>query len=143
MKITENFSFEEFIYSSTAERLHIYNMPNAEQQRNLCFLATQLQEVRTKLGSPIVVTSGFRSPKLNKKVGGQPNSYHLQGLAADVRPMWTGERIEDTAKLARLYTLLSESVPKPVELILYKSFIHVAYASSDRNNTEDLPFKTE
>lgn len=143
MKITENFSFEELIYSATAERLHIDNMPAAEQQKNLCFLATQLQEVRTKFGQPIVVTSGFRSPKLNKKVGGQPNSYHLQGLAADVRPMWTGERMDDTVNLARLYTLLSESVPKPVELILYKSFIHVAYANSVRDNTENLPFKTE
>lgn len=143
MKITENFSFEELIYSTTAERLHIYNMPNDEQQKNLCFLATQLQEVRTKFGKPVVVTSGFRSPKLNKKVGGQPNSYHLQGLAADVRPMWIGDRIEDTSNLARLYTLFSESVPKPVELVLYKSFIHVAYANRDRTNTEDLPFKAE
>lgn len=143
MKITENFSFEELIYSITAERLHIDNMPNDEQQKNLCFLATQLQEVRTKFGQPIVVTSGFRSVKLNKKVGGQPSSYHLQGLAADVRPMWSGERVEDTVNLARLYTLLSESVPKPVELILYKSFIHVAYASRDRDNIENLPFKTD
>lgn len=143
MKITRDFSIEELIYSSTAERLLIDNLPDDEQVKNLCFLATQLQEVRTKFGQPIYVNSGFRSPKLNKKVGGQPNSYHLKGLAADVRPMWTGEKMEDTLNLARLFTLFSESVPKPVELILYKSFIHVAYANRDRNVIGDLPFKTE
>lgn len=143
MKITENFSFDEMIASTVAERLCIDNMPNDEQQKNLCFLATQLQEVRTKFGKPIVVTSGFRSPKLNKKVGGQPNSYHLQGLAADVRPMYTGDRISDVSNLACLYTLLSESVPRPVELILYKSFIHVAYENRVRNINEDLPFRNE
>lgn len=139
MKLTENFSFEEFIASSTAERLCIDNMPDEEQQKNLCFLATQLQEVRTKFGSPIIVTSGFRSSRLNRKVGGLINSFHLRGLAADVRPILTGDTIEDTSNLARLYTLLSESVPKPVELILYKTFIHVAYANRDRNTIDDLP----
>jgi hypothetical protein len=34
---------------------------------------------------PIVINSGYRSPELNKKVGGSPTSNHLTGCAVDIR----------------------------------------------------------
>lgn len=49
-------------------------------------LIEKLQKVRDKFGSPIKVTSGYRCPEHNKKIGGAPNSSHTAGLAADIQP---------------------------------------------------------
>ena len=43
-----------------------------------------LQPLRDAIGRPVYITSGYRSAKLNARVGGVPNSYHLRGLAADI-----------------------------------------------------------
>ena len=43
-----------------------------------------LESVRNELGKPVVITSGYRTPAHNEKVGGKPNSSHLKGLAADI-----------------------------------------------------------
>ena len=43
-----------------------------------------IQELRKEVDKPVIVTSGYRCPIHNKYAGGQPNSYHLSGLAADV-----------------------------------------------------------
>lgn len=56
-----------------------------EQVRtNLRSLAAKLEELRSHLNQPIVINSGYRSPEWNKKVGGAPRSFHMQGLAADI-----------------------------------------------------------
>jgi len=48
-------------------------------------LMGMLQHLRDKLGSPLIITSGYRTPEHNRKSGGAKDSYHLRGLAADVR----------------------------------------------------------
>ena len=45
----------------------------------------RLQDLRTRLGRPMLLTSAYRSPEHNRNVGGARNSYHLQGVAFDVR----------------------------------------------------------
>ena len=44
-----------------------------------------LEEIRDEFGKPIVVNSGYRSPEHNKNIGGAKNSYHVKGMAADIR----------------------------------------------------------
>lgn len=78
------FTLAEFLASATAKRLDINNTPTFEIVENLNRLASYLDEIRTKYGSPITVTSGFRSVPLNKAVGGVANSQHTKGLAADL-----------------------------------------------------------
>lgn len=84
MKLTDHFTFEELIDSDIAARRGIPNVPNVEISANLVTLAQRLEEVRHVLyDRPIRITSGYRCPRLNKLVGGSPNSAHMQGLAAD------------------------------------------------------------
>ena len=85
MKLSENFSYEEMIASTTASNRKIDNTPNREQLENLGVLCREiLQPLREKYGRPITVTSGFRSSALNKVVGGVSTSQHLKGEAADI-----------------------------------------------------------
>jgi len=84
MKLSQNFSLDEFLISQTASRKGIDNTPTTEVIENLKQLAINvLQPLRDKLG-PVVITSGYRSPKLNKAVGGAATSQHLTGCAADI-----------------------------------------------------------
>lgn len=88
MNLTKNFTLEELLRSSTAVRLGIDNRPSAMQHANLVRLATDvLQPLRDAWKQPIVVSSGFRCPALNKAVGGVVNSQHLAGAAADIHTL--------------------------------------------------------
>ena len=50
--------------------------------KNLC---KWLEVLRERSGGPVRINSGYRSPQLNKKVGGATTSNHLTGCAADIR----------------------------------------------------------
>lgn len=49
------------------------------------YMVTILELLRKKLGKPIIITSGYRTPTHNAKVGGAKYSYHMRGMAADIR----------------------------------------------------------
>jgi uncharacterized protein YcbK (DUF882 family) len=52
---------------------------------NVRVLATNLQVIRAKIGQPLVIVSGYRTPEHNRTCGGATNSYHLTAQAADIR----------------------------------------------------------
>ena len=79
----EHFTFHELTRTSHSEQNYPYNMEHVE---NLVTLAQVLEDIRADYGAPIVVTSAFRTPLVNAAVGGVPNSFHLCGRAADIRP---------------------------------------------------------
>lgn len=84
MKLTEHFTLEEFLRSTTATHKSIDNTPNSKQLQNIKFTAEQMEKVRSILGNnPILISSGFRSIALNKAVGGSSTSSHLTGYAVD------------------------------------------------------------
>ena len=86
MKLSKNFSLEELTFSITANNHGINNTPNTEAKACLKRLAVDvLQPIREAWGQPIVVTSGYRCPALNKAVGGVNGSQHLLGQAADIK----------------------------------------------------------
>lgn len=79
------FTIEELTHSATAALLGIDNTPSAEAVGNLTNLVENiLDPVRERLGTPIYVNSGYRSPLLNRVVAGARKSYHMQGRAADI-----------------------------------------------------------
>ena len=83
MQITEHFSFKQLTRSETARRLGLQNVPSAAEMANIQYTAEQLEKIRAYVGRGIVVTSCFRSERVNKAVGGSPTSAHRFGLAAD------------------------------------------------------------
>ena len=83
-QLTANFTLNELIHSSTADRYDIDNTPSQFEYNNLVKLCKEvLQPVREKWKKPIIVTSGYRSPALNVKVKGSGTSQHCRGEAAD------------------------------------------------------------
>lgn len=83
MKLSANFSLSELTKSETATRNGIFNTPSALVIEKLQALTDNiLQPVRDKFG-PVIVTSGYRSPEVNKAVGGSTSSHHCFGYAAD------------------------------------------------------------
>jgi zinc D-Ala-D-Ala carboxypeptidase len=82
--LTPNFTLEEMTDSQTAARKGIPNVPLAHELANLERTAKVMEKVRTLLGDkPILISSGYRSPKVNAAVGGSKNSAHMSGLAVD------------------------------------------------------------
>ena len=84
MKLSKNFSLNEFISSETALRRGIDNTPSAEVLANLKALCENImQPLRDWYGKPINITSGYRSPALNRAIKGAANSDHMRGQAVD------------------------------------------------------------
>lgn len=83
--ITQNFSLEELTASEVARAKKIRNIPTSQAIINLTHLTVNvLQPLREWYGKPIMIGSGYRSPALNKAVGGVSNSQHMEGKAVDI-----------------------------------------------------------
>ena len=83
--ISENISFKEGTFSATATRLDISNVPDKEALMNMQILAKKIfQPLRVYVGGPIKINSFYRSPKLNKAIGGSTKSQHCKGCAIDI-----------------------------------------------------------
>jgi len=77
-KLTKNFSLEEFKCKDGSD------IPN-NVLSNITELAKNLQVLRDALNKSISITSGYRSPKYNAKIGGVKNSQHVKGTASDIQ----------------------------------------------------------
>lgn len=83
MQLSRNFTLRELTKSDVAIRNGISNAPTAEVLTNLKALTQEvLQPVRDKFGL-VRVTSGYRSPQVNRLIGGSARSHHCRGMAAD------------------------------------------------------------
>lgn len=80
------FELNEFLYSDTALKNKIPNLPSFQIVENIKMMIPLLNGLRDIWGSSIIVSSGYRCPELNKKVGGSSTSAHLMGFAVDLVP---------------------------------------------------------
>ena len=84
MKLSQHFSYQEFIKSQTAARKGIKNEPDDAQLYNMKMVCMNILEpIRTTFERPVIITSGFRSPELCVAIGSSTNSQHAKGEAAD------------------------------------------------------------
>jgi Peptidase M15 len=122
------------VRSDTARRLAIPNRPPLRSLRNLLRLARGLDRVRRLLGNPLEISSGYRSPALNREVGGSPRSRHQAGLAADFlcKPYGTPYRICARVARARI----------PFDQLIYEygdqadgGWVHISFGRRARRQT--------
>lgn len=83
MKITEHFSIEEAAHSDTAKKFNIDNQIPDSLMGNLHRMCEKLEQVRSLVGQPIMISSFYRCPELNTKVGGSKTSAHMDCRAVD------------------------------------------------------------
>lgn len=81
--MTPHFTLEEVTKSETAQRLGIDNSVPAELMGNAKRMCERLEEVRALFNKPIMITSFYRCPELNTKVGGSKTSAHKDCRACD------------------------------------------------------------
>ena len=81
-KLSKHFTLEEFINVDK----YPDNKPTMQHVANMTYGCLMLLEPARQVVGPILVNSGFRNEDVNRHVGGVPNSQHLLGQAADIRP---------------------------------------------------------
>ena len=136
--ISKHISDKEGVYSRTALRLDIDNTPTKEHKQNMVKLAEEVFEpLRSYVGGPIKINSFYRSPKLNKAIGGSTKSQHCNGQAID---------IDDTfgrATNAEMYRFIKDHLD--FDQIIWEfgndknpNWVHVSYVSPQENRNRCL-----
>lgn len=118
------FSRSEFERSVTATRHNISNCVPEHLLGNMLSVFYRLDFVRERVGFPLILTSGYRSSKLNILVGGSKNSYHMLALAVDILKPDSGF-VDLTRCLSRFKSdlLIKELIPHEDN-----GYIHVAFS---------------
>ncbi len=136
-KLSEHFTLGEMTASSHKE---VYNIPSHEAIANLTNLCGWLEVLRSRAGAPIIINSGYRSPQLNKKIGGVPTSNHLTGCAVDIRV----ENMEQLIRYAAILLDISNETHQDFdELLIEKNrygAIWLHFAVRPSNNRRSLLF---
>ena len=136
--ISKHISEKESVYSRTALRLDIENKPTNEHNQNMFVLAEEVFEpLRAYVGGPIKINSFYRSPELNRAIGGSSKSQHCKGQAID---------IDDTfGKMsnAEMYEFIKENLDFDQMIWEFGSdknpdWVHVSYVSPEKNRNRCL-----
>lgn len=134
MSLTKNFTLDELTHSDVAIRKGIGNAPPADALANLRdVLMPGLERVRSILGVPMLISSGYRGPKLNAAVGGAVKSAHMDGLAAD----FTAPQFGDPLAVCRYLELMQSAIHFD-KLIQEGRWVHIAFADVDQEPRGDI-----
>ena len=131
----KNFKLSEFFASTAADKNGIKNEPGldgkATVERNINLLvAYVLDPLRDVLHTPITITSGYRTPQVNKIVGGVNNSQHMSGCAADFH-------IKGFTCLMMRQVFLNIYDTMDFDQLIYyrsKNIIHVSYVENSNRH---------
>ena len=145
MKLSEHFTLGELTKSNSHPE--IYNIPSHEAIANMKRACEWLEALREASpgpskgrGEPIIINSGYRSPQLNRKIGGAPNSNHLTGCAVDIRTSGMEQAI---CYAAILINYAKESQHDFDELLIEKNrygAVWVHFAVRPSNNRRKVMF---
>lgn len=130
------FTIRELTKSTNAVKRGIDNTPNKEQRQALVDLIEHvLDPLRARWGAPIIVSSGYRSPAVNRLAGGSSNSQHLKGEAADIHTV-SDSRVDNMRLLRSLLTSNIEFdnvIAENVDSYGRPDWIHVSYTTKRKN----------
>lgn len=127
VRLTPHFSLEELTMSQTAERMQLDNVPVGDVLHNLHRTARSLETVRALLGDkPLVISSGYRSPRVNQAVGGSRTSAHMDGHAIDFICPQFGSPLAICKFLAGQKSLQFD------QLIQEGTWVHISFAPLGR-----------
>jgi len=142
-KLSEHFSLAELCKTNTG----IANVPNEAQVENLRRVCRWLERLRKRWNDkygdgddPIIINSGFRSPEVNKAVGGVPTSNHLTGCAVDIRCIGMEQALRYAAILLDISDMSREDFD---ELLIEqkRSVIWIHFAVRPSGNRRRCNFK--
>ena len=129
MKLADHFTLEELTHSQTAARLGLDNDPPPDVVDTLTRTAHGLEMVRVLLQAPILVSSGYRSPKVNRAVGGAANSQHILGEAAD----FTAPGFGDPTEIVRAIMRSTRPIPYDQLIVEFGRWVHISFSRSPRH----------
>ena len=135
--LSQHFVLGEFTRSKYPE---VYNIPSHVAIANMKRLCVWLEVLRERVGHSIIINSGYRSPQLNRKVGGAATSNHLTGCAVDIRTSGFEQAIEYAAILIAYAT---ESNQDYDELLIEKNrygAIWLHFAVRPKENRRKIAF---
>ena len=138
MQISKNVSYNEAIKSNTATRLGIDNLPDQKQIENMKLVADKIfQPLREFVGGPIKINSFFRSPDLNRAIGGSSKSQHCLGLAMDLDDTF-GHKTN-----AEMFNWIRENLDYDQMIWEFGSddnpaWVHMSYVSPEKNRNRCL-----
>lgn len=133
MDLSTHFSLSEFVTSQTAARLGIDNTPPQAVMRAILRTATGMEGVRTLLSAPIIISSGYRSPELNKAIGGAKNSQHVKGEAVDFICPGYGSPL-------KICKAIVASGIKFDQLIQEGQWVHISFSDANRREVLTADF---
>lgn len=114
MQITPHFKRSEFDCKDGT------TYPEGWIEDRLRPLCEALEKIREKAGGPLIITSGFRTPSYNKKIGGAKYSQHVQGRAADIKCSKV-----TPAELGKIIKAMMDAGEIPLGgLKVYETFVH-------------------
>ena len=128
-KLTPHFTLNELTVNKTG----LSNVPTAGDIDNLLKLCLDvLEPIREAVGTPIIVTSGYRSPAVNRAVGGVGTSQLLKGEAADIHAI----SVSSYVLYHRIKALVANGIIHVGQCILYPEshFVHVSLYTSHHKN---------
>jgi hypothetical protein len=130
-QITSHFTLEEMLTSQTAVRFRYdeqFSPPDAIVKNLVALCENVLEPLRVALRKPIRVSSGYRCPRVNTKIGGASKSQHMQGEAADIQASSMG--VED------LYLFIKNSdLPFDQLIQEFDNWVHISFAPRNRRET--------
>lgn len=135
MNLSPHFTLAEFTQSQTAARKGISNTPTPAVIECLKLTALGLEGVRTLLGSPITVNSGYRSPALNKAIGGSAKSQHVTGEAVDFICPGFGSPLDVCRAIVK-------SGLKFDQMIYEGTWVHISFCAKPRGDVLTAHFNT-
>ena len=134
IKLSKNFTLAEMCRSKKAKELRIKNVPSPKEVARLKVLCEKvLQPLRDYMGEPVIINSGYRSPELNKKVGGVRDSQHLIGEAADINCKGS---LEYANRIIEFIMLNLEFDQLILERKKGAMWVHVSYTTSGKNRQQ-------